>query len=61
MARNTSITLGPHFDDFIAAQLEMAAMALQAKWYEQDCACLKRPKANLKDCGASWMKASKVG
>ncbi|WP_372747857.1 type II toxin-antitoxin system ParD family antitoxin, partial [Litorivivens sp.] len=22
MARNTSITLGPHFDDFIAAQLE---------------------------------------
>jgi len=22
MARNTSITLGPHFDDFIAAQIE---------------------------------------
>ena len=22
MARNTSITLGPHFDDFIAVQLE---------------------------------------
>ena len=22
MARNTSITLGPHFDEFIAAQLE---------------------------------------
>jgi len=44
MQKNTSITLGQHFDAFIAEQLKMADTAQPARSFVPHCACLKSLK-----------------
>jgi len=51
MAKNTSVSLGEHFNPFIASQRPKDGLARRQRWSVQVCACLKATNANSNSCG----------
>lgn len=51
MPRNTSVSLGEHFAQFIDRQVEGDVTGLQAKWFAQAFACSKSERPPSRGCG----------